>query len=199
MADESTIKPGTGYYALAALLVVCGVLGCAGFFWWGLGGLGDDLTQVLVPGSTTLNLKDPGDYTIFHEYRSVMNGKVYSNTQGVDGLQLTLTNKTTGQVIPLSQPMGHSTYNYGGRSGSSVFDFTITQPGAYDFSGAYPPGQPAPQAVFAIGQGFMLKLMVSIFGSLCSGFGGAGLGAVIGLVTLIKRSNAKKALLLSRE
>lgn len=39
--------------------------------------------QVVVPGSSNITLSQPGKYTIFYEYRSVVGNRIYSTGEEV--------------------------------------------------------------------------------------------------------------------
>jgi hypothetical protein len=87
-----------------------------------------------------------------------------------------------------------STYEFGGRSGRSIFDFRIDQPGVYALSAGYPQGQPGPEVVLAVGKDFTTGLFTTILGALALVFGSMGIAVAITLITLLKRSKNKKLL-----
>ena len=94
--------------------------------------------QVVVPGSSNITLSQPGKYTIFYEYRSVVGNRIYSTSEGIPGLQVNLVSKDTGDEIPLSSASVNMTYTIGSRSGIGLFDLVIDQPGTYELSASYP-------------------------------------------------------------
>ncbi|MGH7890104.1 MAG: hypothetical protein ACRENF_06095, partial [Thermodesulfobacteriota bacterium] len=70
--NNQNIEPRRRYYGLAVLVFV---VGCALFGWFlfrNLNGLIENLTRVIVPGKAEIMLSDPGTYTIFYEYQSVL-------------------------------------------------------------------------------------------------------------------------------
>ena len=189
---ESEIRPSPWYYALAALVFIAGWVFFALFLFKNLSGLSEGLRQVVVPGKAELTLLKPGKYTIYHEYRSVVGSKIYAADQNLSGLECVLVSKTTGAKIPLSRASASSSYSVGGRAGVSVFDFTVDRPGVYELSAAYSEGTQGPEVVLAVGQGFVLGIVTAVFGGLAIVFGAMAAAVAIALVTLIKRSKAKK-------
>ncbi len=189
------VKPSRWYYVLAGLVLGAGLAGFGWFVLSGLSGLTGALTQVVVPGRQELNLSETGEYTIFHEYRSVVGNQVYSMARGeLTGLRCNLRCKETGEEIPLSPSAMTSTYSLGSRSGVSVFDFRIDSPGIYVLSALYPVGEEGPETVLSVGHGFVKQLLVTVFGGLGIMFG-AGVAAVaITVITYVKRQRAHKQL-----
>ena len=196
--SEIAIKPSRGYYVLAALVLAAGLAGAAVFVVRGISDVTDFMeswTQMVVPGQHELTLAEAGEYTVYHEYRSSIEGKVYSMEQGsLPGLECTLLSKASGEQIPLSEATVHSTYSFGSRSGVSVFDFEVSSPGTYVFSAQYSEGQEGPEAVMAVGQGIVKEILVAIFGALVSFFVGIGVAIAITVITCEKRKKARKRL-----
>lgn len=190
----SEISPGRGCYAVAAALFLAGVGLFVWFLFTRLASLEQELTQVVVPGETELVLDQPGTYTIFHEHRSFVGGRVYSNPRGLAGLECSLVSRRTGAEVPLTAPSGSMTYSLGGRSGVAILEFEIAEPGDYAFTASYPEGEEGPPGVLAIARGFMGKLFGTIFGAIGIFFGSAALAAVTAGVTFWKRSRAEKRL-----
>lgn len=178
-------------YVTAGLIFVAGLVGFAVFLFLSLGGLGKNLIQVVVPGETEIHLNEPGAYTVFHEYRTSAGGRIYSGSEGLPGLSCTLTSKKTGATIPLAPASSASRYDYGGRSGVSVMEFSIPEAGDYVLKSSYPPGQAAPEAVLAIDHGFIGKIFLTVFGGFGILFGSLVTSLAIVVVTVIRRSKAK--------
>jgi len=191
---EEGIRPSRGYYGLAAAVFVAGWVLFGLFLYRNLSGMADKLQQVVVPGKAELTLSKPGRYTIYHEYRSVLGSKIYSADQNLPGLECVLVSKRTGSKVALHRAAVSSSYTMGGRSGVAVFDFTIEQPGVYELSAGYPEGQEGSEAVLAVGQGFVVGIVITVFGGLAIVFGAMLAAIAIALVTLIKREKAKKRL-----
>lgn len=184
--------PSRIYYGLAGIIFVAGWIFFGLFLFKNIRSIPDKLQQVVVPGSTEITLSNPGRYTIFHEYHSVVGSRVYSSKRNISGLECRLISKATRAEIPLSRSVASETYNLGGRSGVSIFDFTIDQPGEYDFWAGYGETEDGPQTVLAIGQGFALDIVKTVFGGLAIVFGAIALSVAIAVYTAVKRHNAQK-------
>jgi len=183
------MKSRAGYF-LAAILLLAGV-GAAGWLGWsGFVALQDSLTRFVVPGATELTLANPGTYTIFHEAESVVDGRLYS-AQGIPGLRVTVTAEG-GKSIPVVTPGMSSSYTIGGHSGVSMLSFDITQPGRYRLTAAYAGGQSEPQTVLAVGQSFLGRLLMTIFGAIGSVFAGFGLALALVLTTYFRRRRLRR-------
>jgi hypothetical protein len=204
--DGQRIKPSAWWYGVAAAVFVGGwvVAGVVGYFGvTGLMGSLDDMTsgmeQVVVPGSADMSLTETGVYTVFYEYRSVVDGVVYINNANPPPMDCSLTNAATGADVPLSPSLGSSNYSLGSREGVSVMSFTIDQPGTYTMACQYVSGADEPQSVLAVGTGVFGEIMGGTL-ALTGGIFGA-IGAVcfsmalaLGIVVFvtIKRSQAER-------
>jgi hypothetical protein len=186
------IRPGRWYYGLAAVVFISGWVLFGLFLYRNLSGISSKLQQVVVPGKTELSLNRPGSYTIYYEQESVVGSKVYSTSRSLSGLECTVTAKATGEEVALSRAAVSSRYSVGGRSGYSVFDFKIDRPGIYEIAAQYPEGQEGPEAVLAVGQGFTMGVLTTVFGGLAIVFGSIGLGVAIAVYTAVKRHKAMR-------
>jgi len=192
--NNGEIHPSRWYYGIAGVIFVGGWVAFGVFLFMNLSGMGSKLQQVVVPGKTDIALRDAGDYTIFYEYQSVVDNRVYSTAHELSGLGVTLTSKATGSLLSLVPNTSNSTYELGGRAGTSVFEFNIIEPGAYELSASYPKGQVGPEVVLAVGHDFTVGLLTTIFGSLAIAFGSNAISIALTIYTVIKRNKAIKRL-----
>jgi len=192
--DKEKIRPSRWLYVLAGVIFIGGWVGFAVILFTSLMGIGNKMQQVVVPGRSTITLHDTGSYSIFHEYRSVVGNKVYSTGKELPGLECVLVSKSTGASVPLTPASSSETYEMGGRSGISIFEFNIHDPGEYELSASYAGGQQGPEAVLAVGHDFTLGIITTVFGSLAVVFGCIAISIALAVFTAIKRSNAKKRL-----
>lgn len=88
-AVVSKPPPGRGWYVVAGLLLIATAAAMALFIYSRISGLAAELVQVVVPGQADLNLRETGTYTIFHEYRSVVDDKVYY-AASLSGMHMTV-------------------------------------------------------------------------------------------------------------
>jgi len=174
------------WYLAAAFLVLAGVAGA----WWllssGLAGSETALARTIAPGSAVLTLREPGSYTIFYEMESVLDGRVFS-PQDITGLKLDMTAEGSGAKIPLIRGTTKAQYSFSGHRGVSVLSFEISEPGRYRLDATYPEGRTEPQAVLAIGSGFVGHLLGTMFGAFAVGLLGVGGGVALAVVTLVRR------------
>ncbi|HKF49034.1 MAG TPA: hypothetical protein VKB38_16875 [Terracidiphilus sp.] len=159
----------------------------------GLMHMTDSLMQVVAPGSTELHLK-PGSYTVFLEEQSIVNGRVYSTTQSIDGLACRVNSLSDGSSIPISKSSMNTTYSLNGRSGHSVLEFPIQNEGRYTFACDYGDQASGPQVVVAVGSGVGTAISTTVIGGLAAFFGGGGAGAIVILIVILMREREKKRL-----
>lgn len=185
--------PSRWYYALAVVLCLAGA-GLAGIsFWRSIVRVGSDLTQMVAPGARDLRLAEPGNYSIYLEYRSVVGNRVYVTEPHLSGLEVALTSRASGAPVALQRPSGTSTYTVQSREGVAVFNFHIEQPGLYQLAARYPAEQSGPEVVLAVGRGLfgqVLGVLVRGF-ALLAVFG--GIGVAIAVKTDQRRRHARAA------
>ncbi len=192
MSDRK-LSPSGWYYVVAGLVLVAGIAGFALLLIGGLSGISGSSEQVVVPGKQALDLTEIGDYTVFHEYRCVIDGRVYSGRpDDASGIECSLVRTSDGHEVKLSPASVHSTYTIGARAGVSVFEFNIDAPGEYMFEANYAAGRLGPKTVMAIGQGFVGRLLVTILGGLGIMLGSFGLAITIVIVTAVKRRRSAR-------
>jgi hypothetical protein len=187
---ESTVSapaPGRRWYLVALLVFLVGTAAFGVFLFSQLSRLGDELMRVVVPGQHEMTLA-AGTYTIFNEQGGAVDGRVYAGGN-ISGLRVSVQPPAGGVVIPLTADAS-SRYSVGGRAGQSIFTFTITEPGTYRFIASYEDGRTDPQAVLAIGRGFMASLLKTILGGLAIAFGGAVIAAAIAISVYRRRRRA---------
>jgi hypothetical protein len=147
----------------------------------------DSLTQVVVPGSAELSLK-PGRYSVFLEEQSMVNGKIHSTTQSIDGLACRVSSVQTGTSIAIEKPSMNTSYSVNGRSGHSVLEFPIQQDGRYAFACDYGANSKGPEVVVAVGTSR------TVIGGLAAFFGGGAAGLIVVLVVVLRHEREKKRL-----
>lgn len=168
-----------------------------GFFaytlFYGLTHITDSLTQVVVPGSTELNLQ-PGRYSVFLEEESTVNGKIYSTKQSIAGLVCRVNSIQNGSALLIEKPGMNTSYSLNGRSGHSVLEFPIQQNGRYKFACDYGDSPRGPDVVLAVGSGVGEAISRTVMVGLASFFGGFGAGLIPLPIVLIMREREKKRL-----
>lgn len=178
--------PSRLWYLLAVAIFVAGMTGMGVFLSNRLASLGENLVQVVVPGQTEVALNE-GSYTIFHERQSTVDGRFFS-FDGIAGLGVTLTS-AEGEAIALTPPSTNSGYEFGGRSGTAVFEMEIVDPGVYLLSAAYRDAV-GPETVLAIGKEFGGDLFYVLFGAFALAITGVGLALAVAWKLFLKRREA---------
>lgn len=192
--NDQKIKPGRAMYLLAALALA----GAVAVIVWAVLGLVGGIKEmagirIVVPGTTEVTLDKPGNYTLFHEYQSFINGKHYSTRGAISDLECTLRSRATGREIPLSPLTYSSTYSFGTRSGVGMYSFKIDSAGTYELDARYPQGHSGPQAVLSIGRFSVMMWGIGGFvvGLLLATILFAGSVAIF-VVTLVLRITRKR-------
>ncbi|WP_436355867.1 hypothetical protein [Brevundimonas sp. CEF1] len=180
--------PGQGWYALALLPAICGFAAMGVILFTQLSKLDDGLEQIVVPGTRELRL-EPGLHTVFLEYSSVVDGRVYRVDQ-VSGLTVRVE-AADGAPVAVRAPMGSASYSLGGRQGEAINVFDVERAGAYRVSADYG-GTAGPQTVIAVGQGFMGTLFTTILSALGSAFLGMILAAAVVIGVYLARRRVRQ-------
>ena len=195
MVNGKNSVPSRWYYAVGATVLVAGLIAFIVFLVISINRISESLPQiqVVVPGTHEIHLAESGTYTVFYEHRSVIDNKVYSTAVSLSGLSVTLYSEDYSREIMLSAPAGSTTYETGGRSGRSIFEFEIEETGTYVLNASYPEGVGGYDIVLAVGQFKLLGLILgTLLGSLAILFGALIVGGVIIIVTYIRRRKAVK-------
>jgi hypothetical protein len=182
--------PSRLWYVVAAAVALAGWGGMGLFLMTRLKDSPDRMMRFLAPGDAVLRLSKTGTYTIFHEYRSNLDGRTYDSPT-VSGLDIKVTAQPGGELVTLKAGM-NSNYDIGNHAGRSLFDFEVSQPGSFHVVAAYPDGRKAPQAVISIDQGFVGDLLITIFASIAMVFIAMGLAVAIIVTVAVKRNRAAK-------
>ncbi|MFT6399456.1 MAG: hypothetical protein ACJAYU_004222 [Bradymonadia bacterium] len=154
--------------------------------------LADGLLQAVIPGSAELSLDEPGTYNVFHEYRSIVDGEVYSSGAVGPGSVSYQIVDPGGLAVTLTPLVVDLNYSLNGRSGVGLASFEVPDGGVYSLSGAYPEGASGPPVVLAVGKGFVGDLLRSIFTSLALAFTGFSIGLSVLVATAVRHSRAKQ-------
>ena len=137
------------WFVVAGLVAIAGFVAAGLYLWPRLGTIDAGMIRVVVPGSATLDLGKPGTYTIFHERQSVVDGQYYVS-DSVTGLRVGLIAEATSAPVRV-EPATNTSYSLGSRQGTSIFAFSVDQPGRYRLITSLP----NVQAVLAVGQGMV--------------------------------------------
>lgn len=184
--------PSRAYYWLAGILSLVGLLGFVLIIFLGLGSLTDSFQRFQVPGRVALDLPKAKIYTIYHEYQSYLDGRSYTNTQGLPPLKVSVFSQKTGQGLPVKPATTKASYQLGSYEGKSLLQFKVPEAGIYVLNASYPDGTKEPVTVLSVGSGFGTRLTLLVLASIGTLFF-CELGALtIFLVTFFKRRKILK-------
>ncbi len=178
--------PSRWQYAIGIAVLVVGFAVFGVFLVTRISGLAPDI-RVVVPGTHEIYLGDAGKYTVFYEYRSVVDNQIYSTGESLSGLGVTLKSKRDSREVAMSTPSGTTTYKIGGRAGVSVLKFEVEEPGTYILSADYVGSASGPDVVLAIGK---FSILATILIALGIFFGTLIVGGFIIVRTFLKRRKA---------
>ncbi len=183
--------PGRKWYVVAGVVFVVGVAAFGTLLFLGLRGMGKDLQRFVVPGERTVEVAEPGGYTIYRETGSL--DGVYYDAVNLPAIRVVVTSPT-GRDVPVQAPGMNETYTLGGREGWAIFRFQADEPGAYRVEARYPDGSPGPQGILAVGRGFTVRLVVMIFVAVATLLVTVLLTLGIGITTFVLRYRAGRRL-----
>jgi hypothetical protein len=154
--------------------------------------LTDSLTQVVVPGESRLEFQQAKSYTVFLERQSVINGKVHSTDDSVNGLECNLVPVGGVQKIEMRQSRMATTYDVGGRSGRSILEFRVPVDGTYTFACGYANVAHGPEVVVAVGAGVEGGITHMVLVSLAGMFGGFAMAGLVIVIVFVLRERSRK-------
>lgn len=195
MNDLKNIRPTWWWASIGVALALSGCALFAYFLVSGIFRITDPLTQIVMPGQAELELTQVGTYTVFLEEQSVVNGRIYSTSQTIDGLKCSVNRLgANAKEVPVRRTSSSIHYSVGGRSGRSVLEFPIRETGPYRFACEYSPDSKGPEVVVAVGTGVGERIDSTVLRSLAAMFGGGISGGLVVLALYLMREKAKKRL-----
>jgi hypothetical protein len=167
------LRPAGWWYGVSAGVgvlgvVVAGVVGVRGIS--ALSDRVDGFDRALIPGAATVEIEDPGDYTIYHEYP----GADDDSERGIIDVafEATLTDPDGGEV-ELEPYDAHITYSFGDHQGVAMYSFTAPEAGNYELVTTGGPGNAAVGR--GIGRGIVASVLLAV---------GIGLGTILAAVIM---------------
>jgi hypothetical protein len=179
---DDPIRPRALWYWVGGGLIVATTIGAIAWFTVGLMSLDDRVNgfeRVPFPEGGTITIDEAGDYVIYAE------GSL--TTLSAPGVAVT---DPEGDEVATAFYGGSLTYDFGGRSGSALLTFTADQAGDYQIE---PDTSDSSGVVsYAVGQSIGGDLVSAIVGGFAIGGLGVVIGAVVLIVTGIRRSRVKR-------
>jgi uncharacterized membrane protein len=184
---EAERVPGNGWYGLAGAIALATTVAAGGIGVW-LFLEYETAVQFLAPGRHTVELKKPGSYLVWNDYRTVFQGRSYDEAKHLPtGARISVIDKTSGRELPVGSQSG-ATSTTGNTESVAVAQFSIAQPGPYDIvvQGSFPP------RVMSVGRNFIFQLAGGLFGAFALVF--AGYSAALGIAgwVFLKREEAAR-------
>ena len=184
---EAERVPGNGWYVLAGAIVLATTIAAGGIGAW-LFREYESAIPFLAPGRHALELKKPGSYLVWNDYRAVFQGRVYDEAKHLpSGARISVIDKTSGRELPVGSQSG-ATSSTGNTESVAVAQFSIARPGPYEVvvQGSFPP------RVMSVGRNFIFQLAGGLFGAFVLVFAGYGAALVLALVVFLKREEAAR-------
>jgi uncharacterized membrane protein len=175
----SATARANAWYALAGVLSVAGVALAALLVWRFVAAL-EPAQRFLAPGGAQVSLRAPGEYVLWHEHRTVYEGRSYDVAAAMpDGARFAVQ-APDGNAVPVRPFSGMSSEGSDGSS-VSVARFQAPAPGAYRVSvqGTF---DPRPMSVGPNRLWPMFKLAGAVLGILALAVGGAIAAGLYGLL-----------------
>lgn len=185
--------PSRWLYAVPIAVLCAGIGGFALLLVSAVAGLGEDLRRVQMPGRASLTFAEPGAYTVFHEHRTYVDGRLYEETAPLSGLGCTLWRG--GEQLPdaVSPAVMNETYAVGGREGRAIFVVQVPAPGAYELDCNTPPPVLHAPFTLAIGGNMVGAVVGTVLWSMAVLLGAMAGAVVLTVVIAIKRERGAKA------
>jgi hypothetical protein len=102
------MAPGRGWYAAAGALALGGTLGAVALVVWLVLSLGSD-EQFLAPGRLAINLAQPGKVVIWHDHRTLFQGRSYDGPEKLPaGARIRVIEEASGRELEVGASFGAS-------------------------------------------------------------------------------------------
>ena len=187
---EAVKKPGIAGYIIALIILILGVGGAVAGVFFGVKGIaGMAGKQYVVPGNHEIIIQEAGTYVVFQEATGMSPAGILPV-----GLNVMLTEKGTGQQIPLDPLSVSVNYNVNNRQGQGVLSFNVDKAGTYVLAASYPSGETGPPTVLTVSKGAaqVLKSVGGMLGGCCILPAAVVAAFVIWLVTFLRRGKAER-------
>jgi hypothetical protein len=190
VVPSEQVTPSKWWFLTAGLIAVAGIVLAVIWFVVGLMRFFDtieDFQRVDVPGTSEIDIDDPGGYSVYHEY---------SGASGDDGFgrfvsdpSITITDPS-GNDVPLDPYSSSVTYSGSGHEGVAVSTFDADEAGTYTVETQGDSGSEV-----AIGPGIGSGLVATIVGGFAIGGAGVLAGGIMAIVVGVRRSQNRRSLM----
>lgn len=177
-----TKVPSIAGYVLAVLLAIIGIAAGIALIVSGIRTYIDNVEgfeRVEVPGSEPITLDDDGGYSIYFEDPS--------GAYQVVRPTVTVRAADGGDAVPLAAYESDVSYDVSGHEGRGIYTFSVDESGTYTVTGD------GPRGTLAVGRGIGARFAGAVVAGVATLLLAPVLGAVLALVTFLRRSKAKRA------
>jgi hypothetical protein len=178
-------RPAAIWYAIGALIIITGMVAALVGALHDVSGLDSKFTRFAMPGSVDLHIVEPGQYVIYYEHRSVVDGEIFQ-TPSVTDIKCSVTNRS-GEAVAINPTAYTATYTLGGREGTTLAEFSVPSPGTYVISCAYPSGK-GTRVALAVAPSIAGDTLAKMFKWVALALGSLGVGLVVLIVTVVRRA-----------
>lgn len=168
------------YFAGIAIIIVTTIIAIAILVSSALSIIKPEIS-VAVPGTRQIELSDSGYYIFFCEEQS--SG---GSCDTIEDMDISLYDSSSNPV-ELSYPSSDIDYTIEGKSYSSIYDFSIDEPGTYTLVAEYDEGESGPDAMIAISN-------FNFMGAFMASFAVGTIGLIIGLIIVIRATMKRRSI-----
>lgn len=148
-----------------------------------------ELEQHVVPGSFEITAPEPGQYMLWHVYRTEHDGVIYDKPEHPpDGWQIVIRNAATGQTVGWKMHAGARIENNGVARRS--IGLAELQPGRYRVTVTGPDARDT--RVIAVSRYSFIKGFVKVVGAITLLFAGFGLGVLLVVLGVTELARSRK-------
>ncbi len=135
------------------------------------------------PGKTTLSVAEAGVVTVWHDHRTLYEGRTVNHPEDLPGGYSFVMRDASGAELPMNRGMS-MTMESGATERVAVGTFELPAPGDYELVISGPPAEPR---VFSVGEGTVMGGLGPFFGGFFGAMllGLAGLGLIIGGIIVL--------------
>jgi hypothetical protein len=181
-------KQSSIWYAIGALIIIGGMVGAVVGAIHAVSGLESKFTRFAMPGSVDLHLAQPGQYVIYYEHRSVVDGEIFQTPEVTD-IKCAVTSPS-GEAVEINPTGFTATYSLSGREGTTLAQFSVSSAGTYRIKCAYPNGKGTRIALAVAPLGDATASSLLVWAALA--LGSLGLGLAVLITTLVLRASKRE-------
>ncbi len=150
-------------YLLAGGVFVLGII----FMIYQVFAIVDDFSasdlRFIAPQSEVVLQLEPGEYTVYYEYKTYFEEVYYDTGNSINGLKLKIKNTLSNEEVKVKNSTFSSSYTNSDGSGVSVLDFEIKKSGEFKISSSFTDSEHE-KVILSIGKTMAWNFINSVFG-----------------------------------